>query len=283
MSRNGHAWNVGADTVVFGPGGPAGAVFISMLRELATARSAEPRIVMGVSIGATFAAIVAMRLPFRVLDQGLHIIEKSLDEDQDVGEDNILEDLLKFDLSRQVMGRILRETLVHTMRTGNMYDPETLTLEGLYNKTNIDLRILVARRNTRESQLLDRFTFGSTLVIDAVLASMSVPGVFPSVRIAGHRYIDGAYANMYTHETLMQMATTNTPPRASALVLALVEQDDDRKIEKETYHETPVLYVEIPSRTPGDDVKMPSAARMQFMRKEGTAAALAIRKFSPSI
>ena len=52
------------------------------------------------------------------------------------------------------------------------------------------LRIVAVDTATGETRIFDRFS--GTELIDAVLASCAVPGVWPPATIDGHRYMDGA-------------------------------------------------------------------------------------------
>jgi predicted acylesterase/phospholipase RssA len=271
-----HRWRVGdAGVVVFGPGGPAGMVFASMLEELQKGDGgAEPRAVMGVSIGALFAAIVALRLPMRVLDHGLTVIHDAAPDD-DGG--SFATDILRTGVGRAIAGTILRNSIVETLRMGGA---ETLTLAGAYAATGIDLRVLVMRTDTRTSHMLDRHSFGHVLVVDAVLASMSVPGVFPAVR----GWADGAFADDYTPDSLREMALLCADTSARAFVFPLIASDAPMRTDVSMWKNGPrelvVARVEIPSREAGGAVRMPSRERAERMLASGVLAAGAVRRIS---
>jgi NTE family protein len=161
---------------VFAGGGSLGAVQVGMLQAL-TERGECPDFVVGASAGAINAAYFAAHPDRRGAD-ALDALWRGLKR-------------------RDVMPMRLRDILRVAMRRDHLADPGGLRrlLERhlpyrRLEEASIPLHAVATDLASGRETLLSK---GS--VIDAVMASAAIPGVFPPVRIDGRELIDGGVAN----------------------------------------------------------------------------------------
>ena len=67
---------------------------------------------------------------------------------------------------------------------------ETLLLAKTFAETRVPVRVVATDLRTGKQAV-----FSKGPLVDAVMASMAIPGLFPPVKIDGHYYIDGGISN----------------------------------------------------------------------------------------
>lgn len=160
---------------VLAGGGSLGAVQAGMLLELMGA-GVRPDLVVGVSAGALNGAFLAF-------DPSLAMAER-------------IADLWRRVTTREALGLTWRSLLGVLGLRGHVADSRGVRaiLERelpyrTFDATRVPLHVVAAEETTGVEVLLN---MGS--VLDAVLASTAIPGVFEPVTIAGRRLVDGVVA-----------------------------------------------------------------------------------------
>lgn len=168
----------GPTAFVLGGGGVRGAVEIGMVRALFEA-GIVPDLVVGTSIGAINGAIIAK-------DPTLGVIETLLHAWTSPEANAVYGDSLVMQLSRLVKTKThlnspgpLRELLENSLGRG-------IRFEDLA----VPLQVVAASIERAAEQVFD-----SGPLIDAILASAAVPGLFPPARIGDEHFIDGGIVN----------------------------------------------------------------------------------------
>lgn len=162
---------------VFSAGGSLGAIEVGMLRELVN-RGERPDFVVGASAGAINAAYFAGN-PTR---DGVAMLEALWCRVR-------RQDIMPFSmlgLLDMVLGR--RTHLVEA--TGLRMLLEKNLSYGRVEQAALPLHIVAT-----DLLLGSEVVLSSGSVVDAVLASAAIPGVFPSVRIGGRELVDGGVAD----------------------------------------------------------------------------------------
>ncbi len=162
---------------VLGGGGVLGAVEVGMLQALLEA-DLRPDLVLGTSVGAINGSMVACDPTTAVVDRLVEVWRSSS-----------ADDLYADGLARQVR---------RAVRTGtHLYSSAPLRerlVAELGEVTFEDLPVTfqcVASSIERAAETW----FDSGRVVDAVLASAAVPGLFPPAAVAGEHFLDGGIVN----------------------------------------------------------------------------------------
>jgi len=171
------AASVPATAFVFAGGGSLGAVQVGMLREL-VAEGLRPDFVVGSSAGAINAAYFAGAPDASGVDR--------------------LGQLWSGVRRRDIMPLSLRGMLAMLMRRQTSLvsvDGIRRLLERHLDYGGIEQSRLRLHIVATDHQLGDEVVLSAGPVIDAVMASAAIPGIFPPVRIAGRDLVDGGVAN----------------------------------------------------------------------------------------
>jgi NTE family protein len=163
---------------VLGGGGVRGAVEIGMLQALLE-RGIRPDLVVGTSIGAINGALVAR-------DPSLAVIPALEDAWMSPEANAVYGDSIAVQLTRLVKTRThlnspapLRRILERALGAGTRFEDLA-----------VPLRVVAASIERAAERVFD-----SGPLIDAILASASVPGLLPPTVIEGEHYIDGGIVN----------------------------------------------------------------------------------------
>ena len=174
---------------VLGGGGSLGATQVGMLREL-LAQGIRPDMVVGVSAGAINGAFFAHQPTLECLE--------------------MLASLWVGVTTRAALGLGLRSLLgVLGLRdyVGNPAGLRSILQRNLsyqsFHETAVPFHVLCAEMQTGRAVALS-----DGHVIDAVLASAAIPGVFPAVQIAGRWLVDGAVASRTPIESAIRLGAT---------------------------------------------------------------------------
>ena len=164
-------------TFVMTGGGSLGAVQVGMLQALLAA-GVKPDAIVGVSAGALNGAVLAHSPTLATVQR--------------------LESLWRNTGTRQALGLSWRSVLAMVGMGGELGHPRGLRslLESAlparhFHELSLPLHVLCAELVTGEAVVLRQGD-----VIDAVVASAAVPGVFPPVMVQGQQLVDGAVASL---------------------------------------------------------------------------------------
>ena len=176
---------------VLGGGGVRGAVEIGMVRAILEA-GIRPDLVVGTSIGAINGAMIAKDPTLGVIDTLLHAWT-SPEANAVYGSSLLMQ------MSR----------LVKTKTHLNSHDPLRRLLEGSlgsasrFEDLEVTLQVVAASIERAAEHVFD-----SGPLIPAVLASASVPGLFPPTLIDGEHFIDGGIVNSIPIEQAVAWGAT---------------------------------------------------------------------------
>ncbi len=178
-----------AHAFVLAGGGSLGAVQVGMLAEL-IANGVRPDFIVGVSAGALNGAFLAHD-PSSAMIQRMTALWSKVRTRDVLG------------LSWQtLLGLIgLRNHLVHAQGLRQLLERELPYRH--FAQTAVPLFVVAADQNTGDEVLLSEGE-----VIEAVLASTAIPGVYPSVVVAGRALIDGVVAAGTPIATAVRLGAT---------------------------------------------------------------------------
>jgi NTE family protein len=177
--------------IVLGGGGIRGAVEIGMVRALFEA-GIRPDLIVGTSIGAINGALIAK-------DPTLGCIEPLLDAWTSPEANAVYGSSLFAQMSR----------LVKTKTHLNSHDPLRRLLEASLGRASrfedlaVPLQVVAASIERAAEHVFD-----SGPLIPAILASASVPGLFPPTLIDGEHFIDGGIVNSIPIEQAVASGAT---------------------------------------------------------------------------
>jgi NTE family protein len=168
----------GPIALVLGGGGVRGAVEIGMVRALLEA-GVVPDLVVGTSIGAINGAMIAKDPTLGVIDTLLHAWTSP--EANAVYGDSLISQLSRLVKTKTHLNspRPLRELLERSLGADVRFEDLAVRLQ------------VVAASIERAAE----HVFDSGPLIDAILASASVPGLLPPTKIGEEHYIDGGIVN----------------------------------------------------------------------------------------
>lgn len=171
---------------VMAGGGSLGAVEVGMLREL-IAWGLSPQFLVGASAGAINGAFFASE-PNAAGAARLEGIWRGLKR----------QDVMPFNL---------KSVIALMMRRDHLVDPDGLRrlLETHLPYRRIEEAALPIHIVASDLVTGEEVVLSSGSVVDAVLASAAIPGVFPPVRIGGRLLVDGGVANNTPISTALRM------------------------------------------------------------------------------
>lgn len=175
--------------VALSGGGIKGMAYLGILRYFYIENMMEHiRHVSGSSIGALYCLYIALKMPIELIESEYKdlLIE--------INETNILcIDKSKFAKFLQNKGLTSVEFMTKPAKKymKQMFDEEDMTFMQLSKRTGINMYINTTCINTGKRHIFSLETTPNASVINAVVASMTVPFLFEPVLIDGHYHIDG--------------------------------------------------------------------------------------------
>ena len=210
------------DSLVFSGGGAKGLAYAGAIKQLETEKiigkdkKGEPKIkkVAGASAGAIVALAYALAY---TPDEIYNIVKKTSFKNFLTTEKGNLLDILK-DPSNHKMDivnlllhfsdnyALCKDTMVREFFTKLIKDKtgdENITFKALADLTHIELNVVVGDLTRRQTKIYNSTNNPSDKVIDTVMASMSIPLIFPPVDLKPSEYgkkstfVDGGLTNNY--------------------------------------------------------------------------------------
>lgn len=168
----------GGVAFVLGGGGVRGAVEIGMVRALFDA-GITPDLIVGTSIGAINGALIAK-------DPTPAVIEALMHAWTSPEANAVYGDSLLMQLSRLVMTR----THLNSPQPLRALLERSLGADARFEDLAVPLKVVAASIERAAEHVFD-----SGPLIDAILASASVPGLLPPTRIGDEHFVDGGIVN----------------------------------------------------------------------------------------
>ena len=201
---------------VFAGGGSLGAVEVGMLRALVQS-GLKPDFVIGASAGAINASFFAGA----PTDDGVMRLEKLWREIR-------RRDIMPFGISS--LFRVFFRRQEHLVdNSGLRRLLERCLGYGAIEQATIPLHVAASDRLTGDEVILS-----SGSVVDAVLASSAIPGVFPPVRIAGRELVDGGVSSNTPVSAAVRLGATHIVVLPAGFACAL--QMPPRGLVAQTLH-----------------------------------------------
>tara|TARA_Y100000389_G_scaffold205043_1_gene262373 strand:+ start:9542 stop:10306 length:765 start_codon:yes stop_codon:yes gene_type:complete len=99
--------------------------------------------------------------------------------------------LIKYDFSNIKTNKSLLDNKILMELIDNLDEYKDITIEQFSDKYKVDINIYATNINRSEYTNFNKKTFPEIRIKDAIKASMSVPFIFPPVKIRDDYYIDG--------------------------------------------------------------------------------------------
>ena len=175
----------------FSGGAIRGFLHLGALHELKIQDKLDVKEVSGNSIGSLFASIVAM---------GIDINEiMTLVFDLDINVSDKLDFINFFNTKGLYSSQQMRNICEQIVSLKYNYN---ITFKELYKDTGIKLNIVATNIDTYTETIFNHIKFPEISILDAIIASMSIPLIFPPVEIDGKRYVDGFLVNDLPYQIL---------------------------------------------------------------------------------
>lgn len=174
---------------VLAGGGSLGAIQVGMLTEL-LATGMRPDLIVGVSAGALNGSFLAHDCSLATIDRMARLWSRVRTRD-------ILG--LSWSTLLGVIG--LRSHLAHADGLRRLLERELLT--RTFEQTQVPLYVVAADQETGDEVLLSTGD-----ILESVLASTAIPGVFPPVLLAGRTLVDGVVATGTPIATAVRLGAT---------------------------------------------------------------------------
>jgi len=175
--------------VSFSGGGIKGFCYLGVLRYLYIEKLIDHiKYVSGSSIGAYFTLILALKMPMEVIESDFTELLKEINDSNVLSIDK--NSFIKlFDKNGFHSCRFLMRPVIKYFK--DKYGVEDLTFIDFVKKTGVNIYINTTNVNTTHRKVFSAESTPDISVIDAVVASMTVPILFEAVQIDGEYYVDG--------------------------------------------------------------------------------------------
>jgi NTE family protein len=165
-----------------GGGGIDGLSFIGALEYIHQNKLLDLKTFYGCSVGSLIGVLYISGVsPTRILS-----IIINLD----------LSQFIKYDFSNMKTNKSLLDNKLLMELADNLDEYKDITIEQFSDKYKVDINIYATNINTYEYTNFNKKTFPEIRIKDAIMASMSVPFIFPPVKIGDDYYIDGCVKNI---------------------------------------------------------------------------------------
>ena len=207
--------------IVFSSGGIKGISYLGVLRYLYIENIIDNiKYVAGSSIGAYFSVVLALKIPVEFLENELlNILTKIKTENLMSINKNSLINLIekngfhKLDFMMNPIILFLKKK----------YNIEDITFIEFIKKTGVNIYINATNINTTKSKIFSAENTPNISVIDALIASMSVPILFEEMLIDGEYYIDGVLSDDLPLDIFANVPKEN-------ILACLLEQSQNDKL-----------------------------------------------------
>lgn len=168
-----------------GGGGYSGFTFIGALEYIKTKNLLDLKNFYGTSIGSLIGILYISGMDPKIM------VNKFLKLNLT---DVIKYDIMNFGTRNCIIDDKLFETLIGFLWE---YHPEEITIKEFYDKTNVNINIIVTNVTKNKCVLFNNTDYPEIKLKDAIKASMSIPFIFKPVEIDGDTYVDGCCKNIY--------------------------------------------------------------------------------------
>lgn len=175
--------------VSFSGGGIKGLCYLGVLRYLYIEKMIDNiKFVSGSSIGAFFAMVLALKIPLEFIEKEFVEVLKNIHENGSMCIDK-----------RSFIG-LLEKNGFHSVRfiiqpvlryLKEYYDIQDITFMDFVKKTGVNIYINTVNLNTSSRKIFSAEDTPNVSVVEAVVASMTVPVLFEAIKIDGEYYVDG--------------------------------------------------------------------------------------------
>lgn len=175
--------------VVFSGGGLKGLCYLGVIRYLYLEKLTDNiRYIAGSSIGAYFGLVLALKIPIDVIEKGIYEMVEACKQKKEMTISkmsfaNIFNNYGFFDI------HFVMKPIIEFIK--DKYGQEDLTFIEFVKKTGINLYVNTTNLNTTKRKVFSVDDTPNVSVINAVIASMTIPLLFKSIVIEGEYYIDG--------------------------------------------------------------------------------------------
>lgn len=179
--------------ITFSGGGIKGFCYLGILRYLYMEKMAgNIRYASGSSIGAYFAMVLGLKIPIDVLEEDFVVLLKEINDSAYlcIKRHNFINLFEKHGFHSP---RFLLKPVIKYLK--EKYDIEDITFMDFVKKTGVNLYVNATNLNTCERKVFSAENTPDISVLDAVVASMTVPFIFEGIQIDGEYYVDGVISS----------------------------------------------------------------------------------------
>jgi predicted acylesterase/phospholipase RssA len=189
--------------LVLGPGGVKGfnkTGFLCYLEQVLFFK--QVNIIIGVSVGSIIGCLMVVGYSIKeIIDMTipLNIFDELSDYTKHVSRSGLSRITKKIKDITNGSGLLSGDVIRHLLKQkiSNKWGKGDITLKELYDYTGIRLVCTVTNCSDRKAEYFDYLSEPNCSVIEAVLMSAAIPGVFYKRKYNGKYYHDGAIANPY--------------------------------------------------------------------------------------
>jgi NTE family protein len=184
--------------IVFSGGGFKGWAYIGTIRALGEyINFSQIENIAGTSIGSLYALFYILRIPWGVLlEYAINMNIKKIIDMNTIHEIYSKKSLIKGEKFKEYNISIIKD-----------YINPDITFKDLKKICNIKLSIICTNITKKEMEIFNYETTPDIKVIDAVIASCSVPFIFPFYKINKNYYFDGGFFNNFPTDLFEELYT----------------------------------------------------------------------------
>lgn len=175
--------------LILSSGGLKGIVFIGMLNGTLLSQFTE---IIGTSAGALITFIISM-------GYSINEIENLLSQKKEILCSIFKIKVLKF---TKTYGILDQENIINFIKSLIRYENKNITFKQLYEINQQKVSFITSNLTKKTCEILNYETYPDMPVYLGVLASISIPLIFPPVEFNNQLYIDGALYSPYYQDDL---------------------------------------------------------------------------------